>query len=75
MTEHGNPCDEAAIDREAKEQLGGGIRNPGNQATPGTPGTGEAICPRCSGTGRVGSGECSDCGGAGRIIEGVSAGP
>ena len=34
--------------------------NPGDQAKPGTPGTGENLCP--------------DCGGSGRVIAGISGG-
>jgi DnaJ-class molecular chaperone len=46
--------------------------NPGDQAAPGTPGTGENICPSCSGKGTVDGRECKDCGGSGKVIEGVS---
>src|SRR5947199_303234 len=28
---------------------------PGDQAPPGTPGTGEDVCPRCGGSGRLGA--------------------
>lgn len=45
--------------------------NPGDQAAPGTPGTGENICPECNGAGRIGAVVCKICGGTGRIIEGV----
>jgi hypothetical protein len=45
--------------------------NPGDDAAPGTPGTGENVCPRCSGSGRVDAGECPECGGSGRVIEGI----
>lgn len=46
-------------------------QNPGDEAPPGTPGTGEDICPECSGTGRRDGNECQNCGGTGRIVEGV----
>ena len=46
-------------------------RNPGDQAAPGTPGTGENVCPRCGGSGRIDAGECPDCGGTGRVITGI----
>ncbi|MDP9371845.1 MAG: hypothetical protein M3Q65_05210 [Chloroflexota bacterium] len=50
--------------------------NPGDQAPPGTPMTGETLCRDCEGTGRLAGGEpCPTCGGTGRVIEGVSAGP
>ena len=45
--------------------------NPGDQAAPGTPGTGENSCPICRGTGQVDGGECQNCGGTGVIVEGI----
>ncbi len=44
---------------------------PGDEAPPGTPGTGEDICPRCNGDGKVDGGDCPECGGTGRVIAGV----
>jgi hypothetical protein len=44
---------------------------PGDQAPPGTPGTGENICPKCSGKGRIDGKECTHCGGTGKVIQGV----
>jgi DnaJ-class molecular chaperone len=48
--------------------------NSGDQAKPGTPGTGENTCPDCGGSGRLGAQPCRTCGGTGRIIEGISGG-
>ena len=46
--------------------------NPGDQAPPGTPGAGENICPKCSGSGQRDDGKpCEHCGGTGKVIEGV----
>jgi len=45
--------------------------NPGDQAAPGTPGTGEDICPRCGGDGEIDGQECENCGGTGRIVVGI----
>ena len=45
--------------------------NPGDEAVPGTPGTGENICPVCNGSGRNNGGECRNCGGTGKVIEGI----
>jgi len=46
--------------------------NPGDQAPEGTPGTGENVCPDCSGTGRrSGGAQCPTCGGTGIVIEGI----
>lgn len=44
---------------------------PGDMAPPGTPGTGENICPDCSGSGKVDGRECPTCAGSGTIIEGI----
>ena len=45
--------------------------NPGDEAAPGTPGTGEDICPVCNGTGKVEAADCENCGGTGRIGEAI----
>jgi hypothetical protein len=45
--------------------------NPGDEAAPGTPGTGEDICPQCRGTGRLDRAACPNCGGSGRIVEAI----
>ena len=45
--------------------------NPGDEAAPGTPGTGEDLCPRCNGSGRLQGQSCPHCGGTGRIVEGI----
>jgi len=42
--------------------------NPGDEAAPGTAGTGEDICPKCHGSGRVQNQPCGNCGGSGRIV-------
>jgi hypothetical protein len=47
---------------------------PGDDAPAGTPGTGEDICPECSGTGKLNDKPCPNCAGTGRIIEGVGGG-
>jgi DnaJ-class molecular chaperone len=48
--------------------------NPGDDAAPGTVGTGEDICPQCHGSGRQGTKACPNCGGTGRIVEGIGGG-
>ena len=45
--------------------------NPGDQAKSGTPGTGENLCPDCSGSGRKDGGQCPTCQGTGTVIEGI----
>ncbi len=47
---------------------------PGDQAAPGTPGTGENVCPACRGTGKLDAAPCQTCGGTGVVIEGISGG-
>lgn len=43
--------------------------NPGDQAPPGSPQSGERPCPRCSGSGRQAGASCEFCGGTGMVIE------
>ncbi|HEX8301988.1 hypothetical protein [Sphingomonas sp.] len=45
--------------------------NPGDQAAPGTPGTGENLCPRCAGSGEADGEQCPECRGTGIVIEGI----
>jgi RecJ-like exonuclease len=46
--------------------------NPGDEAKPGTPGTGEDICPDCNGKGKNARGDkCANCGGTGKIVRGI----
>jgi len=45
--------------------------NPGDEAPPGTPGTGEDVCPKCSGSGRISGQRCENCGGTGKIIRAI----
>jgi hypothetical protein len=45
---------------------------PGDEAPPGTEGTGENLCPDCSGSGQVDGQSCQTCGGSGRVVQGVS---
>lgn len=49
-------------------------QNPGHQAVPGTPGTGEAVCDSCKGTGTLSGKPCPTCGGTGKVIEGIGGG-
>ena len=59
----------------AGRDVGAGEMNPGDEAAPGTPGTGENLCPDCSGNGHLKSGEpCRTCGSTGLITQAVSGG-
>jgi RecJ-like exonuclease len=48
--------------------------NPGDEAQPGAPGTGENTCPACSGSGTLNAAPCPECGGTGIVIEGIGGG-
>jgi hypothetical protein len=54
------------------------VLNPGDEAEPGTPGTGEDVCPVCHGSGKLeteGTPQtCANCGGTGVIVEGIGGG-
>lgn len=49
--------------------------NPGDEASPGTPGAAEDRCDACSGKGKLGDGSaCPECGGSGRVMRGIGGG-
>lgn len=49
--------------------------NPGDEAAPGTPGTGEDLCLDCNGTGkRVDGKECPTCSGTGKVVRAIGGG-
>src|SRR4051812_50160931 len=48
--------------------------NPGDEAAPGTTGTGEDVCPDCHGKGRIDGAPCATCGGSGTVIRAVGGG-
>ncbi len=49
--------------------------NPGDEAAPVTPGSGEDVCPACHGSGKLEDGKaCQNCGGSGVIQEGIGGG-
>ena len=48
--------------------------DPGDDAPPGTPGTGEDVCPDCQRSGRRQGRACETCGGMGEIIRGTGGG-
>jgi hypothetical protein len=47
---------------------------PGDEAPPGTPGTGEDVCPRCGGSGKLDGADCPECEGTGIVIAGIGGG-
>lgn len=44
---------------------------PGDEAPPGTEGTGDDVWPRCAGSGQVDGKPCPECEGAGTVVRGV----
>jgi len=44
---------------------------PGDEAPPGTPGTGENLCPARDGSGKQDSQKCEQCTGTSKMIEGI----
>ncbi len=47
---------------------------PGDEAPPGTVGTGEDVCPDCQGTGKVQGSSCKTCGGTGKVTKAIGGG-
>lgn len=47
---------------------------PGDEAPPGTLGTGENLCPACSGCGKVDGNHCPECKGTGKVTTGIGGG-
>jgi DnaJ-class molecular chaperone len=45
--------------------------SPGDEAPPGTPGTGENICRLCEGSGEHEGKPCPICNGSGKVTEGI----
>ncbi len=43
--------------------------NPGDEAAPGTAGSGEDNCRDCGGSGQVNGQDCQNCGGTGRVVK------
>ena len=46
----------------------------GDDALPGTAGTGENLCPECNGSGRLANKPCPKCDGTGKVVEGIGGG-
>jgi DnaJ-class molecular chaperone len=67
--------DNAERTEAVAQQQGSDMMAPGDEAPPGTPGTGEDVCPNCGGSGRLDGEECNNCLGRGRVIKAISAGP
>lgn len=61
----------ATADTDMRLEPSGAKLDPGDEAPPGTPGTGEDVCPDCNGSGRIEGAPCPTCGGRGTIVRGV----
>lgn len=48
--------------------------SPGDEAPPGTPGSGENVCRGCGGSGKLAGGDCPMCGGSGKVTAGIGGG-
>lgn len=44
---------------------------PGDEAPPGTPSTGENVCPECGGSGKLAGRKCPNCEGTGTVTVGI----
>lgn len=54
----------------AKNPTEAGVRNPGDEAAPGSFQTGEETCPECHGSGKKPDRTlCANCGGTGMIVK------
>jgi len=62
---------QAKSETKAQEQA---TAKPGNEASPGTVGTGENTCPQCRGTGKIDGRPCPKCLGTGTVVEGIGGG-
>ena len=45
--------------------------SPGDEVAPGTPGSGEDICPNCHSSGQVNGQDCENCSGTGLITKAI----
>ena len=57
-----------------EEDPGAGVEvpmSPGDQARPGTLGTGDAVCPDCGGSGKRAGRDCPTCQGTGKVTIGI----
>lgn len=56
---------------DTKDQKDSRRMNPGDEAPPGTSGTGEDVCPACHGSGKLNGAPCGNCGGTGKITRAI----
>jgi hypothetical protein len=68
------PADKPSAPSVAGEEDPGAALDAGDEAAPGMPGTGEAVCHRCGGSGRLHNAPCPTCGGTGNVVHGIGSG-
>ena len=62
----------SAVESRSQPAANARTMAPGDQAPPGTPGTGDDVCPDCGGTGRnKAGGTCPTCLGNGTVTVGI----
>ena len=69
-----DPTRKAPNPSVAGEEDPGASLDAGDEAAPGTPGTGEAPCQRCGGSGKIAGTACPTCGGTGKVVHGIGGG-
>jgi hypothetical protein len=68
------PARKPANPSVAGEEDPGAALDPGDEAAAGTPGTGQAVCHRCGGSGQLNGAPCPTCGGTGKVVQGIGGG-
>jgi DnaJ-class molecular chaperone len=56
---------------QQRQGAASGNAKPGDEAEPGAPGSGDALCPACGGSGRLDGRTCESCNGTGTVTEGI----
>lgn len=67
MSDHANRAGDGSANGNVRPAAG-------DDALPGTAGTGENLCPECKGSGQVQNRPCPKCDGTGKVIEGIGGG-
>jgi DnaJ-class molecular chaperone len=53
------------------DDVGRNAGRPGDEVRPGTPGSGDDVCPRCGGSGKLAGTDCETCAGTGMITRAI----
>lgn len=68
------PANKPASPSVAGEEDPGASLDAGDEAALGTPGSREAVCNRCGGSGKFNDVPCPTCGGIGKVMRGIGSG-